>query len=187
MRIFLALNLPADLRHGVVEATAGLRAIAPQLSWVKEPLLHLTLKFLGDRTPDEAERVGASIVSVADRHREPSVRIGGVGAFPNFRRSRVVWLGVEQEPRLELVHHDVEVACEAMGFELDGRPFRPHVTLARVRRPLREPEARALAREAKAVDFSGDWVIRSIDLMQSELSPAGPSYTTLVSAPLRSG
>ena len=60
----------------------------------------------------------------------------GIGAFPNFRRARVVWIGVEQEPRLELLHHDLELACEQEGFEVEGRPFRPHITLARVRVPL---------------------------------------------------
>ena len=60
--------------------------------------------------------------TVAGRHRELSMTLGGIGAFPNFRRARVVWMGVGQDPRLELLHHDVEVACEGLGSRLrDGR------------------------------------------------------------------
>jgi 2'-5' RNA ligase len=113
--------------------------------------------------------------------------LGGIGAFPNFRRARVVWIGVGQDPRLELLHHDVEVACEGLGFEVEGRPFRPHLTLARVRQPLAEERARALSREAKRTAYDTEFMVRSIDLMQSDLSADGPAYTTLVSAALRSG
>ena len=112
--------------------------------------------------------------------------LGGIGAFPNFRRARVVWLGVGQDPRLELLHHDVEVACEALKFEVEGRPFRPHLTLARVREPLVEERARVLSREAKRMKYRTEFVVHSIDLMRSDLSAGGPSYTTLVSAAFRS-
>ena len=114
------------------------------------------------------------------------MRLAGMGAFPNFRRARVVWMGVEQDPRLELLHHDVEVACETLGFEVDGRPFRPHLTLARVKDRLPEERARALSRAARRVDFNADVVVRSLDLMRSELGPGGSTYSTIASAPLRS-
>ena len=114
------------------------------------------------------------------------MQLGGIGAFPNFRRARVVWIGVGQDPRLELLHHDVEVACEKIGFELEGRPFRPHLTLARVKQPMDVECARALSRQAKRTDYQTDFIVRSLDLMRSDLSADGPVYTTLVSAALRS-
>lgn len=187
MRLFLAINLPAETRSELARATEGLRASAPSLSWVGEARIHLTLKFLDEQPPEMVERLQDMLAVVTTRHRELLMKVDGIGAFPNFRRARVVWIGVNADPRLELLHHDLEVACETLGFELDGRPFRPHVTLARVRHPLDEPAARALARAAKAVDFRAEFIARSIDLMRSELSSSGSSYTTLVSAPLRSG
>jgi 2'-5' RNA ligase len=186
VRLFVAINLPADVRHDVVQATESLRAAAPELAWVREPNLHLTLKFLGEQPGEMVERLQEALTTVAARHRELVVELEGIGAFPNFRRARVVWLGIIPEGRLELVHHDLEVAGEQLGFELEGRPFRPHLTLARVKHPLAEPAARALSRAAKAVDVRSEFVVRSIDLMQSELSPAGSRYITLVSAPMRS-
>ena len=187
MRLFLAINLPPAVRREVVAATADLRTTAPELSWVTEPRLHLTLKFLGEQPESKIEAIQSVLAGVAGRHREPMMTLSGVGAFPNFRRARVVWMGIQQEPRLELLHHDVEVACETLGFEVEGRPFRPHLTLARVKHPLAEERLRILARAAKQIDFQTDFIVHSIDLMQSDLTSSGPAYTTLVSAALRSG
>lgn len=186
MRLFLAINLPHEVRREIVAATAALRECAPELAWVREAALHLTLKFFGEVAPERVSDIRAAIASVAGRHREVLMTVGGVGAFPNFRRARVVWLGVGHDPRLELLHHDVEVACEQIGFELEGRAFRPHLTLARVKHALSEERLRALSRAAKQTDYRSDFIVRSIDLMQSEPSPEGSTYSALVSAALRS-
>jgi 2'-5' RNA ligase len=186
VRLFLAINLPDNVRQGVADATAGLRDAAPQLSWIPEARLHLTLKFFGEQPAEIVEPLRETLSGVATRHRTLSVDLGGIGAFPNFRRARVVWMGVSHEPRLELLHHDVEVACEQLGFEIEGRPFRPHLTLARVKHALDEPTLRALARAGKSVDYRDEVVIDSIDLMHSELSSSGSTYTCLAAAPLRS-
>jgi 2'-5' RNA ligase len=186
VRLFVAINLPPEIRHDVALATEPIRAAAPELAWVQEPLLHLTLKFLGEHPPEMVDQLQNTLVAIGARHRELVMELDGFGAFPNFRRARVVWMGITPEGRLELMHHDLEVACERLGFELEGRPFRPHLTLARVKRPLAEPVARALARAAKTLDFRSEFVVRSIDLMHSQPSPTGSTYTTLVSAPLRS-
>jgi 2'-5' RNA ligase len=186
VRLFLAINIPTEVRREVAAATSGLRACAPTLAWVQEPLLHLTLKFFGEQPAERVDEIQAAIAGVAGRHRELLMAMGGIGAFPNFRKARVVWMGVTHEPRLERLHHDVEVACEQLGFELDGRPFRPHLTLARVKHPMDEEGSRALSHTAERTDYRTDFIVRSIDLMQSDLSNAAPSYTTLVSAALRS-
>ena len=187
MRLFLAINLPPAVRREVVAATTELRAAVPELAWVTEPRLHLTLKFLGEQPASRVEAIESVLAGVAGRHRELVMTVSGVGAFPNFRRARVVWMGILQEPRLELLHHDIEVGCETLGFEVEGRPFRPHLTLARVRQAMPESILRTLARAAKQIDFQTDFIVHSIDLMQSDLTSSGPAYTTMVSAALRSG
>ena len=187
MRLFVAINLSAEIRRGVLAATGPLRERAPELSWVGEPRLHLTLKFLGEQPDDRLGEIKDVLALVAGRHRELVMNIGGVGAFPNFRRARVVWIGIAQDPRLELLHHDVEIACESIGFEVEGRPFRPHLTLARVKTPLSDEKGRELSRLAKRTDYQSDCIVRSVDLMRSDLSPQGSTYTTLVSAALRTG
>jgi 2'-5' RNA ligase len=87
---------------------------------------------------------------------------------------------------LELLHHDVEMACKALGVPIDGKPFRPHLTLARVKpRAAKSGALRDLARAAKGVTFAEDVVISSIDLMESELTTVGSRYRLLSSSPLK--
>ncbi len=188
MRLFLAINLPPQLRRHIWTATEPLREAAPATTWVREPLVHLTLKFFGEQPPAMAESIGAAIARLAALHSRPLVRLTEIGAFPNLRRPSVVWVGVEPDTRLELLHHDVEVSSGALGFELDGRPFRPHLTIGRVKGAKgerRDPALRSLVRLAKQVRIAGEFIVPSIDLMHSTLLPSGPTYATVLSAPLR--
>jgi 2'-5' RNA ligase len=192
VRLFVALNFPTALRRAIFDAIAPLRAAAPGLAWAAEPRLHLTLKFLGERPDDAVAPVARALDRVGEAHAPVTMSLGGLGAFPNQRRPRVVWLGIAPDPKLELLHHDVEAACASLGYEVEGRAFRPHVTLARVRpgrqRGVGELEAataRALAGAAREVQFRGSAVVETLDLMQSELGAGGSRYTVLHAAPLR--
>ena len=185
MRLFLAINPPDDVRRAIIDGTASLREAAPDIRWVDDARLHLTLKFLGEQPDDVAPRLRDAMDGVTRRHRAFAMRIGQVGAFPNFRRARVVWMGIDHEPRLELLHHDVEVACQNLGFDLEGRSFRPHFTLARVRDDTPETTLRALSRAAQRVTFTATTHVPSVDLMRSNPGSAGARYECLHAAPLR--
>jgi 2'-5' RNA ligase len=185
VRLFLAINIEADLRHAITDATASLREEAPALSWVSVDRLHLTLKFLGEQPENSTRALADSATEAAHRHRTFMMRLGEIGAFPNFRRARVVWMGVDHDAKLELLHHDLEVACERRGFEVDGRPFRPHVTLARVRERTAPDELKRLARAAGKIRFKGEAMVTSIDVMQSVTSASDKRYQRLHAAPLR--
>jgi len=184
MRLFFAIELDDAVLEVLEEAAAPLRAEAPELSWVARDHRHLTLKFLDD--VDEA--AVPKLIVAADRaaagHDPLEMTVREIGAFPNFRRARVVWIGVEQEPRLELLHHDLELACERQGFEVEGRPFRPHVTLARVRAPLSVDRMRALARVARTVRVKATVLVDHITLFESTLAPTGARYRRLHAASL---
>jgi 2'-5' RNA ligase len=184
MRLFLALELAPDLIDSLESAIAPLLAEAPELAWVPPHKRHLTLKFLGDVPEERLAHIVALSDGVARQHRPFSMGCGGVGAFPNFRRARVVWFGVEHEARLELLHHDLEVAGETEGFEIEGRTFRPHVTLAHVRLPLAPDRVRRLARAARTIDFSATQYVAEITLFESTLAQAGAPYRRLHAATL---
>jgi 2'-5' RNA ligase len=184
-RLFLAINPQPEVRRAVIEATSDLRAAAPSLNWMDESRVHLTLKFLGEQDDAVAGPLGEALDRVAHRHRPFTMRISDVGAFPNFRRARVVWMGVDRDTRLELLHHDVELACEALGFEVEGRAFRPHLTLARVRERTAEDELRRLSRAGKRVDFECESDVQSIDLMRTNLGRGRSHYDQLHTAVLR--
>jgi 2'-5' RNA ligase len=173
MRLFVALELRPAVADALDRAIAPLRQTEPDLSWVPRDKLHLTMKFFGDVDDGAVPAIQRAADMVTARHRPFDMQLGEVGAFPNFRRARVVWIGVENEPRLELLHHDLEIACGELGYEVEGRAFRPHVTLARVRTPLPLDRARRFARAARWVDFVADTDVASLVLMESALAPSG--------------
>jgi RNA 2',3'-cyclic 3'-phosphodiesterase len=177
MRLFLALNIEAAVRQRCYAATHALRAAGPDVRWVDETKLHLTLKFLGEQPESLVAPLSAALDTAAGQSRELDLQFGAIGAFPNFRRPRVVWIGVAPDPKLELLHHDVEVTCETLGLSVDGRPFRPHVTLGRVEKG----EGSALREAARGLRLREVSGVSSVDLMQS----AGGQYRVLHAAALR--
>lgn len=183
MRLFIAINLPDAERRAIRTATAAVREAAPDVSWTTEPHLHLTLKFLGDVPEHAVDPLHDALHDVASTHRVSKLELGGLGAFPNLRAPRVVWLGVEPDGRLELLQHDIESACAVLGYEVEGRPFRPHITLGRVRKPLSRDAARTLAATARHVTYTSTVEPATVDLMQSQLTPAGPRYSVVAALP----
>ena len=177
MRLFLALNIEPDVRRRCHAATQPLRAAGPDVRWVDESKLHLTLKFLGEQPESLVAPLSAALDTAAGQSRELDLQFGAIGAFPNFRRPRVVWLGVAPDPKLELLHHDVEVTCETLGLSVEGKPFRPHVTLGRVEKD----DGRALREAARGLRVREFSTVNSVDLMLS----AGGQYRVLHAAALR--
>jgi 2'-5' RNA ligase len=184
VRTFIAANFDAALRQQLHAAAAPLRDAAPSVAWVPSHLLHVTLKFLGDQNADFVAALSLSLESLGSGQASASVRLHGYGAFPNFRAPRVVWMGAEQPPVLERLASAVDDACAALGIEREKRPFRAHVTLGRVKRELGVAEARRLQETAALRHESFFWLVRSIDIMRSDLGRAGPAYTVLHSLSL---
>ncbi len=184
MRLFLAINLPLAERRSLLDATAPLRSAARDVAWVTAERLHLTLKFLGEQPEAHLGPLREMLAATARAHQPLILRVGGLGAFPNLRAPRVVWVGVEHDPKLELLQHDLEHGCDALGYELSGRAFRPHITLGRVRDRMPAGMAHALATAARRVRYTATVEVTSVDLMASDLRPDGPRYTVLAAAPL---
>lgn len=184
MRLFLAINPPDRIREEIAAATSPMREAAPALRWVSPERMHLTVRFLGEQPEDRVAGLAAGLDEAVAQHLGTPLVLDGFGAFPNFRRARVVWMGVEPHPRLELLHHDVERACLALGFEAEGRAFRPHLTLARVPEGTLEAALRSVARHARASRFRAEIDVDSVDLMVSEHSPQGRRYRIIHTSPL---
>lgn len=176
MRLFLAIELEDHVREALERAVAPLRALEPSLGWSAPGRRHLTLRFLGEQDAAGAARIAAAMDRAAARSAPFEMRLAGLGAFPSLRRARVIWSGVERGPKLELLHHDLELALQGEGFELEARPFRPHVTVARVRTPLPAERARPLARAVRGVHFSAAQMVPEMILFQSTLASSGARY-----------
>ena len=187
VRLFIAINLPDSERQAIHHATAPLRDVARGVTWVAPQCIHLTMKFLGEQPPDAVASVRDALAPVAGRFQPLRLELGGVGAFPHLRAPRIFWMGIAGDPKLELLHHDLEIACEALGHDVEARAFRPHVTLGRVKRDVSAEQVGKLARLATNVRYRAMVDARSIDIMQSELSSNGPRYTVLAAIPLGHG
>lgn len=185
MRLFLAINPTPDVTSRIGEATATLREAAPGLRWVAPERVHLTVRFLGEQPEARVAELSDAVDAVGARHADAPLVLDGIGAFPNFRRARVIWIGAAPHPRLELLHHDVEEACTSLGFEPEGRPFRPHLTIARVPDGTREDALRSVSRAARALRLDAAMNVESVDLMASEPTAGGPRYRLLHASPLR--
>ena len=176
MRLFLAVNLTDAARAILWRATTPLRAAAPSVSWVREELYHFTVKFLGECARAQVEQIRLALEAVASRHAPLILELQGAGAFPNFRRPRVVWIGTTDASAMERLTSDVEHAMLLLGFPRETRAFTAHLTIGRVKRELDLQQGVALERAAKALDLGVSVTATSVDLMSSEISRGGPTY-----------
>jgi RNA 2',3'-cyclic 3'-phosphodiesterase len=184
VRLFVAINIPDAVRQVINDAAAELRARPYPVKWVAPELLHLTVKFLGEVDPARLDDLGAALLEVGRAAKPFVLPIRGAGVFPTPRNPRVFWVGCEPVPALELIQDDVERRMQGLGFALDRRPFRPHLTIGRVKRQASRSAFRSLDGLLQAVDLEAAPFVDSLELMESRLSPGGPSYQPRIVAPL---
>jgi len=183
----VAVNLPAEERRAVWESVAPLRASASPVRWAAESELHITLKFLGEVADDRAGPIGMALAGAVEGVKAFDLGLGGVGAFPDFAAPRVLWVGVERHPALELLANDVEGAVRPFGFQPELRPFQPHLTVGRPRRDAVPASLQVLESLAAAVDYAGVIPVAALDLMVSRQGSGGPRYQSLHRAELGGG
>ncbi len=132
MRAFVAIELPERLRRLVEDFAVAQRARLPKARWIPAANLHVTLAFLGEVDDLTLGRYCARLDDVASLHRQLRLRTDRAGAFPPRGRARVLWLGIGEDPELTSLQTGI---ADAIGLAIDEQPFRPHVTMARCRRP----------------------------------------------------
>lgn len=177
MRLFVAVDLPAEVRDVLVRGSAALRRELPPARWVRAEGIHVTLKFLGEQPDVLVERLDASARSALAAVEPVRVAPGGGGFFPHEGRPRVAWVGGAAEG-LEAWAAGVEAACATVGVPAETRPFALHLTLARLERPW-PPAAVERFKEAVAAWTLPAFVAREAVLFRSELRPGGAVYTAL--------
>jgi 2'-5' RNA ligase len=177
MRLFVAVNLPADIRDALWESAASLRRRDYPVRWVSAEALHITVKFLGEVAADREAAIVAALERVVEGTKPFPLALSGFGAFPTVERPRIVWAGCEPAPSLELLQHGVELEMDRLGFPLEGRAFHPHVTLGRQRRGARPAAFRGFADRLGSLAFDAEVQVTSLDLMQSTLAPSGATYS----------
>ncbi len=184
IRAFIALPLPETTLRTIGKLQQELATALPGVRWVKPETIHLTLAFLGDIAEDSLEKLGTSMLSIGSLQTPVMATFSGVGAFPSRSRPRVVWLGVNGENTLSQLHGAVKTKLDILQLSIDNRPFVPHLTLGRIRKP-------ASGAGRKFESFSdrdcGSAQLNQLVLYESQLGPRGalhlPRHTVNLSGP----
>jgi 2'-5' RNA ligase len=188
IRCFIAIELPEEAKRGLARLKKELERDEHKfVKWVDPGGIHLTLKFLGNipakRVTEITEAMGKAAQGISQFHLE----ISGLGAFPSLRQARVFWIGIGGEvDKLSRLQQNIDSALTAIGFTKEERPFVPHLTLARIRQGASPPERRRFGELVGSTIFEDKYrtEVRAINLMRSQLAPAGAIYTRLMTVAL---
>jgi 2'-5' RNA ligase len=179
-RIFCAIELPATVRELVLRRIASLKEAVPDAhaSWAREANLHLTLKFLGEVPQSSVKDFSNAVSRAVAAVTLFSIRLEQTGAFPRHGQPRVLWIGINDPTgKLGELHARLEEESAHVGFAKEARPFHPHLTVARLRKPL---HARTLAAAHKEMEFQPvEIAVSELLVIRSELSSEGSKYTVV--------
>lgn len=194
MRIFIGLDIDAAIRERIQRFMEGVRDFAPDARWVRPESLHVTLKFIGEKSADGVEEIKRELVSAKSQSFELTFR--GYGFFPTARSARVFWIGIESGPLIGSLAKSVDDATAALGIPKEDHEFSPHLTLARGGGRSGAPGWRKGDTSNKnfkllqeklsalpAPEF-GTMTAREFFLYESKLMRGGSQYTKLARFPL---
>ena len=177
-RCFIAIEIPQPIQALLKDIQTRLQSEIRRASWTKSGNFHLTLKFLGDVHSETIDDLSRVIQKVADVKTSFPIEFGGIGAFPNLYRPRVLWVGVKQGASIvSRLAKTVNLELKHLGFPIDNR-FHPHLTLARLRTPMNLEPLKNVLRQCDTMDRAVVNV-KEITVMRSELHPNGAIYTPL--------
>ncbi len=180
LRLFVALELPPEVRAVLVAGQEGLATQQLSVRWVDPDSAHLTLKFLGSVASVEVDAVTVAMQQAVSGHAPFTLQTTSLGAFPNVRQPRVVWLGFDGA--LQMLHslqQDIERWIAPLGYPTEQRPFSPHLTLGRTQKDATTIQRTAIGRAVQqaSAPTQATWTVDSVSLMRSTLLPQGPVYT----------
>ncbi|MFA4835288.1 MAG: RNA 2',3'-cyclic phosphodiesterase [Dehalococcoidia bacterium] len=191
IRAFIALELPSEVKDILSELLDKIRPGQERVvKWVDPKGIHLTLKFLGDISPEKISALNQAIETEAAEAKLCMLELQGLGAFPNLRSPRVVWVGVGGDvPNVVKLQKQLDQALVPLGFAPEARDFSPHLTLGRVRDQASSRERGDLGRLLSSMQVKDQLAFRvdRINLMKSTLMPGGPIYERLFQASLGRG
>jgi 2'-5' RNA ligase len=200
MRVFVAIDIEPAIRDRIARFMDGVRESAPNARWVDAQSFHITLKFIGERSPADVDEIKRALAGV--QAPVAAVNFRGTGFFPTPRAARVFWVGIEADDALPLLARRVDEALSRLKIPREERAFSPHLTLARggdsrhprggSGRPQFRPDDRANSRFARVQEKLatlpppefGEMTATEFFLYESKLSPAGAHYTKLARFPL---
>ncbi len=185
VRSFVALEISDEVKEKLGRLLGELQRTNATIKWVEVENLHLTLKFLGEVPESQIEDIAETLKAVAQGTFPFSFTVQGVSGFPDLRKPRVLWVGVEATEALMRLQRMVEKAMENLGFEPEGRGYHPHITIGRVKAMVGIEKVKTILSENVNTVF-GVVFATHLTLFRSDLSKEGPTYTPLAKLPFAS-
>lgn len=187
MRLFVALELPEDVKQVLGTIQHNTQAARLPIRWVAPDSIHLTLVFLGETRDDRLQQIGTALhTALADQH-GLNLSTGELGMFPSWRRPQVVWVGVGGEiDKLTALQAHIAQALVTLGSPRESRPYTAHLTLGRVARTATPGERTNITRSLQHASLPEHhtWRVETVTLFESRLGPEGPRYNTRDTIPL---
>jgi 2'-5' RNA ligase len=184
VRLFIAIDLSHTLRESISNEIDRLIHLlgSTEIRWVQASNIHLTLKFLGETPEDKVNGIKNKLENAASQFPPFELQVGDFGCFPNLRKPRVIWIGVQENGGiLKQMYRVIETDLEMLGFRREGRPFNAHLTLGRLRKNTTSSTLRKLSDRLGKVQIGtlGTELVKEICLFSSILRPSGAEYTQL--------
>lgn len=191
LRLFAALEFPPSIKTIVSDIInrliTGAAFTGSHPAWVKPDGVHVTLAFLGWQNPERLPVLRDALTGTVRGHRPFELKLGKLELFPNPREPKVLVLGLAgQIEELQSLHDSLSTCCRDAGFSVEAQPFRPHLTLARIKSRKGLGGLTALVRSHAAI-AKGDFAVANLTLFQSHMGPGGSTYTLLNQFPLQIG
>ena len=191
VRSFIAIPVPSARIEALEETVKSLDSeIGENVRWVRPEGIHLTLKFLGDIPAGRVEHVLESLPLVTARFSPFELVISGLGVFPNPERPRVLWAGITGDLKvLSALQLAVDDAVGKLGVPKEQRAFFPHLTLGRIRRDVPEVQLRKIGQTLAHGELPDgpSWTADTVNLMRTELDPAGSRHFLVGAASIGAG
>jgi RNA 2',3'-cyclic 3'-phosphodiesterase len=185
MRLFIAIELPEEIKQGIAHVQGQLKNSGANAGWTRPEGIHLTLKFLGEVPDEKVQEIMQAFDGAVKGTGKLNLTVEGAGTFPNVKNPRVLWIGVGGDSeKLAVLQASIEDAMEQVGFEREARKFSPHLTLARIKFPKPRDNWQRLVEGIKDVKLGG-FEAGHVSLMKSELKRDGAVYTELGRAELK--
>jgi 2'-5' RNA ligase len=177
VRTFVALRLPGEVQRAIADLQRRIHVPGVRVKWVEPESFHLTLKFLGEVPVDRLAAVFGAVEGACEGTEAFEISLEGVGAFPNLRRPRVVWVGLERgREEVKRLAASVEEHLAQPGFARDARPFKAHATVGRVKDA--SSAVRMLGERIAGEQLVLDGIrVDRVEVMKSKLTRQGPVYT----------
>lgn len=194
MRTFLAIELPPAVHPIIRQQQRQIEALLTaaqqgyNISWTPPEKVHLTLRFLGETTEPQRQAIQEMLTALTAQQKPFTLSLSQAGCFPTMDTPNIVWLGLEEEGNALLsLQGAIEQQVQAAGFAVERKPFRPHLTIGRLKRSVTRPQskqigqvlAQQLPRMTPPPRPAGRFVVRAVVHLQSQLQPTGAIYTPL--------